>query len=1301
MPSLKASVDGLAQIKQSRKATYWPIEDNRWLIAASQILEPEINWQLDRLSKQSIFANGVSLSTWKRFLQGKPIRAEVFQAFCQVLQLDWQLIAVQHQANHEHRLPRSATENPTDKNLSASQPPEQGWQVHSPQAQESQNSQPQESQAQNSQPQESQNSQPQGSQAQNSQAQNSQAHQPEGKEIADSPITAQIDWGEAPGVVQLYGRSTELETLTQWIVTDRCRLVMLLGMGGMGKTTLAVRLAEQLSSEFDYIIWRSLQNMLPIADWLADLIQFLSNQQETNFSESISARITLLTQLLRRHRCLLILDNLESILQAGDRLGNYRLGYELYGYLFQTIGQSAHRSCLLLTSREKPRDLSYLEGSQLPIRSFPLQGLPLRAGQELFDQHGKFVGSAQAWQHLIEHYAGNPLAIKMVAPVLQDFFDSNISQFLEFVDQNIFVFDNMRDLLERQFARLSDAEMQVMYWLAINREPTLLPRLREDWMSPPTSTELIDTLVALQRRSLIERGSDGFYLLPVVMEYVTDRLIQGVLEELNRPASFDWVMPADSSLSLFQSFALLKAQAKDYIRDAQTCLILEPIARQLLTIHGHVETIQSHLMERLEIVRASIARSSYAAGNSLNLLRFLGADLRGLDYSNLAIRQADLVGATLTDLNFAGADLSTARFTETFTATLSVAFSPDGQYLAIGNADGQVRVWSAMDGKRRWTLAGHTSWVSSVSFSPDSQRLATASFDRIIQIWDLVSGDCIKTLAGHQGWVWSVDWSPDGQQLASGSTDRTIKLWDVTTATCLQTLRGHHAWIRTVVFHPTQPLLASSGHEGQIWLWNLQTGQTDQLQGHVAWVAGIAFSPDGLTLVSGGHDGTLRLWDMATTECRQIWRIDAHVIDVDFSPDGQTIATGDQKGKVRLWDLNTRQCIKTCCGHTNGVWSIAFHPQGRTLVSGSNDSSVKVWDTKTGQSIHTFQGYSDGIKSLTFSQDGQWLISGCDDSTIKVWHLPRGECLHQLTGHASWVWSVAMHPSRPLLASGSSDQTVRLWDWQTQQPLKCWRGHVNLVLAIAFHPNGDLLASGSFDQTVRLWSLSSEQNWRKLTVQGQVYSLSFSPDGCWLAMGLESGVVLLWQIDLQHQTLTCVQMLELHQGIVFSVTFSPDGEWLASGSTDRTMRLYHLPSQTPTEPFNHSGQVYQVAFHPGGQWLASAGEDQTVRLWDRSTRQCLQTLTQHHSKIWAIAFSPDGSILASGSQDGVIHCWQPQTGKWLQTLRGQRPYENLDITGAIGLTPAQKDSLQLLGAQDRDRARQVADPEHGIERDFD
>ena len=360
------------------------------------------------------------------------------------------------------------------------------------------------------------------------------------------------DWGDAVDVSFFYGRTEELATLERWIVKDRCRLVGLFGMGGIGKTSLSVKLAKQIQGEFDYVIWRSLRNAPPIHDLLADFIQFLSAhaQQETDLPDSLDGCILRLLNYLRASRCLLILDNGETIMQAGDSLrdscasrgGAYQTGYEGYGQLLKCVGETNHQSTVVLTSREKPRDMVPHEGEVLPIRSLCLRGLQEPAVQEIFNVKGDFSGSAKEWNVLIEHYAGNPLALKMIASTIKNFFDGSIANFLEVIQQGTSVFGDIHDLLASQIDRLSDLEEQVMYWLAIKREPVTLSELRADFVPQVSLGDLLEALTSLERRCLIDKvtptlieGSRTLFTLqPVVMEYMTDRLIEQVCEEVGR-----------------------------------------------------------------------------------------------------------------------------------------------------------------------------------------------------------------------------------------------------------------------------------------------------------------------------------------------------------------------------------------------------------------------------------------------------------------------------------------------------------------------------------------------------------------------------------------------------------------------------------------------------------------------------------------------------------------------------------------------------------------------------------------------
>jgi DNA-binding SARP family transcriptional activator len=178
-------------------------------------------------------------------------------------------------------------------------------------------------------------------------------------------------WGEAPDVSQLYGRQAELGQLRQWLVDDRCRLVAVLGMGGIGKTAVATRAAMLVENQFSSVIWRSLRNAPPVEELLGQCIQMVSTHGVQELPAGVEQRIALLLEHLRRQRCLLVLDNFETILR-GERAGHYLPGYEGYGQLLQQIGAGRHQSCLLLTSREKPKELVPLAGERAPVRTLPL-----------------------------------------------------------------------------------------------------------------------------------------------------------------------------------------------------------------------------------------------------------------------------------------------------------------------------------------------------------------------------------------------------------------------------------------------------------------------------------------------------------------------------------------------------------------------------------------------------------------------------------------------------------------------------------------------------------------------------------------------------------------------------------------------------------------------------------------------------------------------------------------------------------------------------------------------------------------
>ncbi|MBV9388482.1 MAG: AAA family ATPase [Chroococcidiopsidaceae cyanobacterium CP_BM_ER_R8_30] len=330
------------------------------------------------------------------------------------------------------------------------------------------------------------------------------------------------DWGEAIDVSFFCGRTAELVSLKQWIVDDRCRLIVLLGMGGIGKTALAVKCATQIQEEFECIVWKSLRNSPSVLSLLTEIILFLSGGlQEVETLETVEQQISSLIELLRSKRCLLILDNAESILQSGQQSGHYRDDYEGYGQLLRRVADERHQSCVILTSREKPVGLTAREGKTLPVRSLQLSGLSQLEAKSILQAKG-LTSEQLGIDQLVQCYAGNPLALKISATTIQSVYDGNVSKFLQ---QGTIVFGDIWDLLDQQFNRLSDIEKQVMYRLAANRNCLTLQELQKDISPKVSNRELLEALEFLQQRSLVERQQTLFIPHPVIREYIAETLI--------------------------------------------------------------------------------------------------------------------------------------------------------------------------------------------------------------------------------------------------------------------------------------------------------------------------------------------------------------------------------------------------------------------------------------------------------------------------------------------------------------------------------------------------------------------------------------------------------------------------------------------------------------------------------------------------------------------------------------------------------------------------------------------------------
>jgi WD40 repeat protein/serine/threonine protein kinase len=596
-------------------------------------------------------------------------------------------------------------------------------------------------------------------------------------------------------------------------------------------------------------------------------------------------------------------------------------------------------------------------------------------------------------------------------------------------------------------------------------------------------------------------------------------------------------------------------------------------------------------------------------------------------------------------------------------AVLSVAFSPNGRWIAAGGQDGVVKVWDAATGREVHSFRAHQHNVWGLAFSPDGRRVGTAS-DGSVKVWDAETGQERFTLSNEpKAQAWSVAFSPDGRWVAAGigfgdhRVPGEVKVWDAITGQAFLSLGGHSSGVNAVAFSPDGQRLASASTAGTVILWDVQTGrQILTFRAHRYRIDRVEFSPDGKQLASAPSDyrtkaeADVKVWDAQTG--REILTLRGHVgfvISVTFTPDGRRLASADGDGTVKLWDLTTGQEALTLRGHHGYVRGVAFSPDGHRLVSAGIDGTVRIWDAtplagEAGQEFLTLRGHEGGVRSVAFQPGGRYLASAGNDETVRLWDLQLGRMgggnplIHTLPGNIGFVMTVNFSSDGRLLASAGLEHSLRVWDATTWKELyadvKDKGRHVG-----AFSPDGRYLTAVGGEFSLVILDARSGHSIRTLRGhKSYIRAVAFSPDSRRLASGSADGTVRIWDVAMGK---AIVDPPLRHRGFVSTAAFNPDGRLLASAGDDRIVKVWDTTTwkevQTLRDP---TGGVFSLAFHKDGRLVAWGGTDSTIKIGDVKTGEVLHTLRGHTSWVESVAFSPDGEWIASASLDGTVKLWK-------------------------------------------------------------
>jgi WD40 repeat protein len=1116
-----------------------------------------------------------------------------------------------------------------------------------------------------------------------------------------------IPFPRNPGFV---GRSEDLERLNRSLQAQNrmgIRPAALTGMGGIGKTQLAVEYAYRYQEKYPGgIYWINAAQ-----DWIMEVaVQAenigLSANENAEISRQRSQARAFLKYLNNHADALIIFDNVEDSRQLQVPLEGV-LPSELHCQMLfttrkrgsnphfqffdlQVLPESAALELLLSarTRREGMKDntteLAEARKICAMLGYLPL-ALALASGYLGMNQRVSLV----AYRKLL---AKEGLAVLEQSGVqaedLSTRHDASVSATLKLSwqavkDENAHLLLQAASLLG-EAAQIPRARLALLTGL-VDQSPYGLPAPLETALNELNTLSLVEEL-----------GDQDLRLHPLVAKFVGQtideretfsnacaaRIANTLLDptQMNQAVVEHGIDATLSDLRLVERLStdgIIRKQGKDLLRlldqEAHTlrswrpesepgfllqqlrnrCLVLRLSNLQALYEHRLEESGLPFFAERVNWVRGSGA-----------LLRTLKSNTEGIN-AILLHPDGRRVFSASDDGILKTWNLDSGACLQTIEAHASgingIILHPDQRRMVSASSDHTLKIWDLESETCLHTLEGHEGRVKAVVLHPDGRRVLSASADHTSKIWDLETGICLITLQGHSNHVNGFLLHPDGRTLVTASSDHLLKAWDLDSGACLQTLPGHSDAVNAVALHPDGRRVISASADRTLKVWDLESGQCLQtLQDHSGGVNAVGLCPDGRRIVSASTDHTVKVWDLWSGSCLQT--LEGHSKSVNavvLSPDGRRIISASLDRSLRAWDLESGACLQVFEGHSSQVNAILLHPDGQRIVSASADSSIKVWDLAGGSS-QALQSHSTQVNEISLSPDGRQAVSASDDTTLRFWDLENGACVHTLEGHSDKVLTCTLHPDGRRVVSASSDRTLKVWDVKTGECLQTLRGHYRKVNAVAVHPDGHIVASASDDSMVMIWDLVN--NACLYILQGHyscVNAVAFHPDGQRLISASWDHRLRVWDYRREE----CLQILAEHTNWVNAFLLHPDGCRVVSASTDSTLKVWNLETGACLKTLRgHMGGVRAVALHPDGRRVISASTDHTLKVWDLAKGNCLQTLQGHTGRVKAVVVHPDGDIAFSASDDGSLKAWNLESGACLGTLIGDAAFNCIAIT---------------------------------------
>ncbi|MCA9194477.1 MAG: protein kinase [Planctomycetales bacterium] len=574
-------------------------------------------------------------------------------------------------------------------------------------------------------------------------------------------------------------------------------------------------------------------------------------------------------------------------------------------------------------------------------------------------------------------------------------------------------------------------------------------------------------------------------------------------------------------------------------------------------------------------------------------------------------------------------DISTGKMTRVLAKTNAhaSAYSPDGGLIAIGEANGQLRILDARSGSVIKQIVKHRSIVLSLAFAPDGRYLISTARDGTVGIWDTASWNSV-TYMTQMGDPRIAAWSPDMRkvQIVSFGGQVDTFLWNG--KALHNPARQARAYTQIVRYAPDSRSYVTAVMGDPTQLHDAASGRViRQFHGHRGNVRSLVFDRSGYRLLTAGVDGSCSIWDLT--------RSDLHL-------NAQTTA-----GRIAAVDFHP----------SSKQYAVAIRKELARTASSSGKPRIEIWETERHSLVARFEGHRDWLNCVRYSPDGKYLISGSDDKTVRVWDVDAQSATAVFTGHPSAVIHAAFLDEQRAISVDKSGQAI-IWDIASRRILNQWQvanrstTESEIPLSAETHSASKILVVAE-ETEITFWDLQSGAKLAIVPAPSPIYHLQFDQSGSRLSVSTERADIEIFDTSrLKSKGIVALQLtLKGHTEAVTCTTFSSDGSRLVSVSEDESVRMFELttgrellkrmdrPGIDHLVVFSNSGRQF---VHVEGRWMhlysldevdPNLGLDPTEKLINFHRKQ----LSEARSKLQSFSCSFHSRVLSTLQPEVLSH----------------------------------------------------------------